>query len=355
MNFLQQLANRRALRNATFTTTPYYGSSKAPPGSLTGDRATGARGLPALHDRPAYQLGTGALQWYESPDVTFREGQGGYALEHPAAAGAMARLDTPIPDWATGSFDDPETFYQWYRASYQHPDFPAEQASLGSEAAAHREQERGRLAGISQLEGSQTAIRGLLERFRDDPDRAAIEASLRGYAAPGARMVGETEESAWQQRLAQAAARAEEARRVRAGATGALGGGASEYSRGAYRTLADAQGLQLSARIERANEEARRRAVGELGDYTGSGQAFENRLLVELAAIDQEIARVKAGKVVEPTDLMPYSELAFAREAYDEEQAFRQQALEAYQESARFRFEDLVDLGMRTIGTGLWD
>lgn len=353
MNFLERLANRRALRNVNVTTRPYYGG--AGPASLTGDRATGARSLAAPHDRPAYQLGTGALQWYESPDIMFRQGQGGYALQDPAAAGTMARLDTPIPDWATGSFDDPESFYQWYRASYQHPDFPAEQASLASASAAHREQERGTAAGIAQLEDSQTAIRGLLERFRDDPDRGLIEESLRGYAAPGARMVGETEESAWQQRLAQAAARAEEARRVRAGASGALGGGASEYSRGAYRTLADAQGLQLSAQIAGANEEARRRAVGELGDYTAAGQAFENRLLVELAAIDQEIARIKAGKVVEPTDLMPYSQLAFAREAYDEEQAFRTEALEAYRESAKPGLLDFLDTAMSLVGTGIYE
>lgn len=335
MNFLERLANQRALENLSVTTTPYQSSS--------GHIGVG-QSAPAL-----------GSTWYESPDVFFQGGQAQFPLYGTGGRRGDLSIPTPIPDWATASFDDPESFYQWYRASYQHPDFPAEQASLASASAAHREQERGTAAGIRQLEGSQSAIRGFLDRFRTDPDRAAIEESLRGHAAPGARMVSETEESAWQQRLAQAAARAEEARRVRAGATGALGGGASAYSRGAYQTLADAQGLQLSAEIERANEQARRRGVGELAGYTGSSDAFENRLVMELAAIDQEIARIKAGKEVEPTDFMPYSELAFSRQAYDEDQAFREREWAHYEEQAKWGIEDWFDVGLRAIGTGIYD
>jgi hypothetical protein len=329
------------------------GITAVPYNPVTGTRANPI-GLDRYWDRPA-MTALDPTAWYESPGVSWQQGQGIYQTTMRGGQPGRVAIDTPIPEWAAASFGDPASFYEWYQASKDARNFSAVRATLGSQSLAREDTRAAIDEAIGGLGGTRDTLSELLERFRSDPERAAYGETLQERSAPGYRAISETEEGAWRQRIAEAAARQERTRMAGAAGRGTARSGTTLQNVTGLRAMADAQGLRLAADVSARNEAARQEALAGLGRFTDRGVAIESAITDQLRQVDAQIAAIQAGVSFEPTDLLAFDQLEFGQEAYLDEREFAREALEQYEAEGRQAPPWLLQLALGTIGTGLWD
>lgn len=281
-------------------------------------------------------------RWWETPGAQFRTvtGRKGTGVRQVLLPGSNRWIDATLPDQFAGQFPDAQSFYNLYQSAGPLGLFLTANAA-SAESAADKAAEDVNLA-LTGLGGVKTQFGDALNTFRNDPRAAQVEGELMRRTSPDYRAVGELEESAVINELAQSVARATDAALNNAGFRGVSAGPGTAQRVSSIGALGEASGLQLRRGIEESNRRARSEALGQLDQFRQGRQAGELALLGALGDIERQIAAVQTGQQYVPTDFFPLAELQFGQEQFRTGQEFADRALAA-EEAAAARAESELE------------
>lgn len=314
--------------NGEATTTPAGPLSRADVGKAT----VGGQRQPA-------QINRG--EWWTSPQLGSQAGQ------------------FQLPEWAAypgSGFTGAADFYSWYqRLAEQDPDFAdTALANLRSAYTAYQGREANRAAARTAIESEMDRLGSAMELFQADPFRTAAMESLQEMATPGYEMFGPREVAADRLSLAQIAAQNLARQQAAAAGRGISGGGASAGAIAGAQSAADVGGLMLGAAYDRANREAQLRAASTLAQLTQGEGRLGLSYDAAIASLANELARMEAEDVYLPQDYSVWDQLAAAQDLYDTQIAREGDAFDTWLETQKPNWLDFLNLGIQTLGTGLW-
>ena len=307
----------------------FGGGSERPP--ITG----GATLSPQFS--PERTEGWGAGNWWETPNVHWSTPS--------TATGALIEgtrqpdTELALPSWAS-DYADPQSFYNAYRG--WHEDLrPGIVGSMQSAAAAEAKNEAALQAAREQLLGTQGEMNAAYELWEADPFRTAALTGLQEQAAPGYDVISDKQQAANDLQIAQMYARNLSAAQASAAGRGVAGGGVAAGQQAAIRSYADAAGLDLAARTEGINKQARQNALAALGQlssaYGRTDLAWQN----SMAEVSRGLAAIDAGVDYQPTDFTTFDMLSFAMER---ERAEAEQIEQYMDQWGQQQETDLLDL-----------
>jgi hypothetical protein len=260
--------------------------------------------------------------------------------------------------WADVNFPeyirDPASFYAMYQE--QTPGYRA--AMLANERSAYdtRNDEMAQLQrGRDWLTGQQQQVGDAATSWANDPGRNLAMQGMMERAAPGYEFFSPTERTAATQPIAQSYARnsammqADQARR------GIYGSGQSGQDRGALAVLADTGGMQVRAQIDAAERQLKEQALKDLAGTTSQFNAADTAYVNAGNQLAGALASLESGVDFEPTDYSVWPALNDATQRAADESRFRDEALQTMEKESQFGFQDLSQLVLSSLGTGLWD
>ncbi len=364
MSYLTGLLERQRTRE-TGTIARRYGRDQLPRGELGVGRAGSDEFLPSSErylDGGGARLGGGGGEWYDQPDP-FRYGGATGPFQstafvnpitgkpiHPGVGVMPAdRVALQVPVWASGEFDDPRVFYDWWNGMT-----PEEQgrarAALSAGHVARQRTEEARASGISELRGAQTRLGGRYETFMEDPRWQTIFDTLEGYASGESPMISPEELTLARLGLSQRYAQTEAAARGSAAGRGVGTSGNIGQLLDPMKVYTDVGGLQLAAQARAENRAGEMRATTDLARMLGSREGVALAYESELDRLTGAIAAIEAGKEYEPTDLLAFDELAWAMNAWEDEMERAANMEARYEEEAKWGGEDLINLFLQITG-----
>jgi hypothetical protein len=251
-----------------------------------------------------------------------------------------------MPDWAASAgFTDPSSFAEWYRGTDEtlRPDIVA---SMQSAATAKQEQQQAQQSALDTIVGQQDWIMDQYGRWVANPDRANVLQRYEAQSAPGFDAIGDAERGAYQLELQQNAANNLAQMQAAAAGRGVAGGGNFANQVFATNMRRDAASMMLNAAIDKANQEARDRALAGYGGTLGGYGAMDRGWASDLTSLAGAKAGLESGVQYMPTDFTAFG--AASQQAEDAAwwRQFLTEQMELQKQQAKFGLDDLIQLAL---------
>lgn len=281
--------------------------------------------------------------WSNRPGVQFNDqGQawdsavGGYrTVNLPAYAGddpqSFYNLLQEVPEEYRGAF-----IYQMQR---DYADRQSELEALG----------RGRTA----LTGQMGDVDAAADRWRTDPNRALVLEEMARRASPDYQFITPQQRTAYEDPIRQGYALADVYQRGNQAGRGVSQGGDAIQSNQALAIQAATGGNQLRAQIDADEQRLKQQALSSLAGTTAAYNASDAQYVNASNQLAGALAALESGVDYESTDYTIWPALNDATQRADEEADFRDRALTDMEEQAKFSREDLAELILSSIGSGL--
>lgn len=319
----------------------------------TGNFFEGATVTPYQHSSPQGGYGApngqfGSGEWWSSPGMRFNEQ--GHAWDPTAGAYRTVQM----PNWAGSMESNPQAFYELYQSvpeNYR----AAWKANMVSDYDANNKNMEQLAAGRKWLTGAMGDVDRARTGWANDPYRQQVMQGLSERASPEYEFFSGPQRTAMEDPIRQGYAMSDIAHRGAAAGHGTSQGGGAAQGNQALAVQAATGGNQLRAQIDAEEQKLKNEALSALAGTTASYNAADSQYVNAGNQLAGALASLESGVQFDPTDYTIWPALNDATQRADEEAEFRDRAMTAMEEEARFGLDDLTETLLSSLGSGLWD
>ena len=287
-----------------------------------------------------------ATDWYNVPNV--RLDPTGSQAWNPTTGGWEA---VTVPSW----FGSDPQYYQALYALYQQAS-PADRASMiltqGDLIARRDRGVANQAAGRTWLGDQMTDVRSAGEAWANDPYRNQVMAELARRASPGYSFFTPTQRTAAVLPVGQQYAADSMRMAADAAAHGTSGSGVQTQNNAILRGQAETRGAMVGAQLDSAEQQLHQAALDSLARTGGAYNAADVQYLQASNQLAGALASLETGTEFNPADYTVWPALAEAERNAREEQEWRDRAMTAYENEARYGVNDFGQAVLSGVGSG---